>query len=141
MLISYSPELDATLLHTEPTVDIFSRSAECVSSYDLIDGISAFPVPHPISLYRFLLHPYYGNDAFGTSYGSSVVSSDARYLFAPLLLWAGKLPLICVLLQIVDMGLAWLFAETLYALLDESEVTILPEVELVPLAMDLYVPV
>ena len=45
-LISYFPDLRGALLDADPTLDIFSDIAECMSPYDSIDDIStSLPCP------------------------------------------------------------------------------------------------
>ena len=45
--ISYFPDLCGALLDADPTLDVFSGIAECMSPYDSIDDINTFPLPCP----------------------------------------------------------------------------------------------
>ncbi|KAH9962835.1 hypothetical protein BC827DRAFT_1129633 [Russula dissimulans] len=142
ILISYFPDIRGALLDAEPTLDVFSGIAECLPPYDSIDDIivanlvlnySPFLAPTtrsapPTAELRRLLGVAAHDMLEEFLRKWRRVRSDSS---TPALRSVRGLSLFS---RIVDTVLAKLFARgekstDLYALLDESDIIVLPEVE------------
>ncbi|KAI0288353.1 hypothetical protein BC826DRAFT_1038656 [Russula brevipes] len=127
-LISYFPDLRGALLDEDPAVDMFSGIAECMPPYDSVDDI--------IMNYSPFLAPT-TRSAPSTAELRRLLGIAAHNMLEEFLRkWRrvrgdSSTPAVR---SIVDTVLAKLFARAekttdLYALLDESDIIILPEVE------------
>ncbi|KAI0252527.1 hypothetical protein BJV78DRAFT_1360837 [Lactifluus subvellereus] len=133
MLISYFPGLRGALLDTDPTLDIFSGIADCMPPYDSVDDII---VANLVWNYSPFLAPT-TRSALPTAELRRVLGIAAHDMLEQFLRrWRrvrgdSSAPAVRA---IVDTVLAKLFARgekttDLFALLDESDMIILPEVE------------
>ncbi|KAI0000159.1 hypothetical protein BJV74DRAFT_876958 [Russula compacta] len=142
VLISYFPTLRGTLLDADPMHDVFSGVAECMPPYDSIDKII---VANLVCNYSPFLAPT-TRSARPTTELRRLLGAAAHDMLEDFLRkWRrvrgdSSTP---AARAIVDTVLAKLFAQSekttdLYALLDESDTIILPEVEPVFRAIGLF---